>query len=76
MSYAPGTLLNSYPTLVLFPAESSPHPVLWTDTSTPVKCQASGGARARRGSRRGRTPGRALAARRSPALFRARPRPW
>jgi hypothetical protein len=39
MSYLPGTLLNSYPTLVLFPAETSPHPVLWTDPSTLVKCQ-------------------------------------
>jgi hypothetical protein len=39
MSYPPGTFLNSYPTLVLFPAESSPHPVLWTDTTSQVKCQ-------------------------------------
>lgn len=42
MSYGPGTLLNSYPTLVLFPAETSPHPVLWTDPSTLVKCQVGG----------------------------------
>lgn len=39
MVYAPGTLLNCYPTLVLFPAEVSPHPVLWTDPNTRVKCQ-------------------------------------
>jgi hypothetical protein len=39
MSYPPGTLLNAYPTLVLFPAESSPHPVLWTDTTSMVSCQ-------------------------------------
>jgi hypothetical protein len=39
MRYPPGTLLNSYPTLVLFPAESSPHPVLWTDLDTKTECQ-------------------------------------
>ncbi|KAF6259584.1 hypothetical protein COO60DRAFT_995842 [Scenedesmus sp. NREL 46B-D3] len=39
MRYPPGTLLNSYPTLVLFPAESSPHPVLWTDLHTKTECQ-------------------------------------
>jgi hypothetical protein len=39
MRYPPGTLLNSYPTLVLFPAESSPHPVLWTDMDTKKECQ-------------------------------------
>jgi hypothetical protein len=39
MRYPPGTLLNSYPTLVLFPAESSPHPVLWTDLDTKKECQ-------------------------------------
>lgn len=39
MQFAPGTLLNSYPTLVLFPAESSPHPVLWTDPDEVIQCQ-------------------------------------
>ncbi|WIA30500.1 hypothetical protein OEZ86_000584 [Tetradesmus obliquus] len=39
MRYPPGTLLNSYPTLVLFPAESSPHPVLWTDMDSKTECQ-------------------------------------
>lgn len=39
MRYPPGTLLNSYPTLVLFPAESSPHPVLWTDLDSKTECQ-------------------------------------
>lgn len=40
MAFPAGALLNCYPTLVLFPAEPSPHPVLWTDTTTAVNCQA------------------------------------
>jgi hypothetical protein len=39
MRYPPGTLLNSYPTFVVFPAESSPHPVLWTNQDDTVECQ-------------------------------------
>eukprot|EP00775_Hariotina_reticulata_P002315 gene2315-2623_t len=39
MSYPPGCLLNSYPTLVLFPEESSPHPVLWTNFEESISCQ-------------------------------------
>jgi hypothetical protein len=39
VSYLPGTLLNSYPTFVVFPAESSPHPVLWTHLERKVMCQ-------------------------------------
>lgn len=39
MRYPPGCLLNSYPTFVVFPAESSPHPVLWTHPDEKVKCQ-------------------------------------
>ncbi len=42
MRYPPGSMLNSYPTLVLFPAESSPHPVTWTDPDEKVKCQVGG----------------------------------
>jgi hypothetical protein len=41
LQYAPGVLLNCYPTSVVFPAESSPHPVLWTDWETQVLCQVS-----------------------------------
>lgn len=41
MSYPPGCLLNSYPTLVLFPEESSPHPVLWTNFEESISCQVS-----------------------------------
>jgi len=39
MRYPPGCLLNSYPTFVVFPAETSPHPVLWTHPDKKVKCQ-------------------------------------
>jgi hypothetical protein len=39
MRYPPGTLLNSYPTFVVFPAVSSPHPVLWTHLDKKVRCQ-------------------------------------
>ncbi|KAF8068441.1 PU1 [Scenedesmus sp. PABB004] len=39
MDYPPGSLLNSYPTLVLFPAVTSPHPVTWTNTDEMVQCQ-------------------------------------
>jgi hypothetical protein len=39
MRFRPGTLLNSYPTFVVFPAESSPHPVLWTQLEGKVTCQ-------------------------------------
>jgi hypothetical protein len=39
MRYPPGTMLNSYPTFVVFPAQSSPHPVLWTHLEKKVKCQ-------------------------------------
>eukprot|EP00878_Enallax_costatus_P030727 GHUV01033506.1.p1 GENE.GHUV01033506.1~~GHUV01033506.1.p1 ORF type:complete len:403 (+),score=183.17 GHUV01033506.1:86-1294(+) len=39
LHFAPGTLLNCYPTMVIFPAESSPHPVCWTDPDETVKCQ-------------------------------------
>lgn len=41
MRYPPGTLLNSYPTFVVFPAVSSPHPVLWTHLDKKVRCQVS-----------------------------------
>lgn len=43
MHFPPGTLLNCYPTMVIFPAESSPHPVLWTDPDEKVKCQVRPG---------------------------------
>jgi hypothetical protein len=39
MRYPPGCFLNSYPTFVVFPAESSPHPVLWTHLERRVRCQ-------------------------------------
>lgn len=39
MRFRPGTLLNGYPTFVVFPAESSPHPVLWTQLEGKVMCQ-------------------------------------
>lgn len=39
LHFPPGTLLNCYPTMVIFPAESSPHPVCWTDPDEAVKCQ-------------------------------------
>jgi hypothetical protein len=39
MRHRPGTLINSYPTFVVFPAESSPHPVLWTQLERKVMCQ-------------------------------------
>jgi hypothetical protein len=42
MRYPPGSLLNSYPTFVVFPAQSSPHPVLWTHLEKKVKCQVRG----------------------------------
>lgn len=41
MRYPPGCLLNSYPTFVVFPAEASPHPVLWTRPDEKVRCQVS-----------------------------------
>lgn len=44
VSYPPGTLLNSYPTFVVFPAESSPHPVLWTHLERKVMCQVRAGS--------------------------------
>jgi hypothetical protein len=43
MRYLPGCLLNSYPTFVVFPAESSPHPVLWTELEKKVHCQVRTG---------------------------------
>lgn len=46
MRYPPGTLLNSYPTFVVFPAVSSPHPVLWTHLDKKVRCQVSREGRA------------------------------
>jgi hypothetical protein len=42
-SSPPGTLINSYPTFVVFPAESSPHPVLWTHLERKVMCQVGTG---------------------------------
>lgn len=39
MCYPPGVLLNAYPTLVLFPAEPSPHPVTWCDMDSREACQ-------------------------------------
>jgi hypothetical protein len=41
-AYPPGTVVNCYPTLVMFPAETSPHPVLWSDLETQTECQVGG----------------------------------
>jgi hypothetical protein len=39
MRYPPGSMLNSYPTFVVFPAESSPHPVMWSNLEHVMECQ-------------------------------------